>query len=876
MRIKKLSLVSVSLLMAFGALAGCSKNDDKPTSSEPTTSTSEPPAGPGELTNLAIAAGFKTSYEPSETIPWSSLKIIASYNGSNDVEFTNEQIAFDVSEVPAGKEVVVYTSNLHAQTGTLTEGNYDISAAVKEDLTKKYSLGTIRVATLTPEKYDLELFPEPENIATFKANRKKDHAAEGSFFNGDDELTVGSRNVFRFEPEAVFTDLSTFETVVATNYRKQYSLRELPAKTPVEFSTYAEVVQGGVKFKSAAHGKKFELRVSPVDFMSLPVSVNVQIEDGLNVYSAKELGALNLTQYTQADFATYAHRYAYHYGADGEFDNDQRKVFWNSELEDWTHLDTTGLWRSWLVNRSVFTATEEVAYQDLPGVYLQNDIKVTKADIPSEFFINSKEKQTVDTDSDGHYDVEGCIRDYVDIYKPIVHNNDVVVNGNYFALDSDLGSTRSRGGDDTIYYDDNYTVPNPDFQPGHSTLIKFCGLLPSTNWHQYYKNNIDLVGGHKGVLKNLSSNGYVSTQYSPIPAQEEGEDPVDYAARVEKIRQRDAIMSVTGLIFAKNAFCGADYTNLVLKQYQIALFPDNMVQGSREHAGAHGEGTINYNTLIDQVRIYDCPNCGICNYQNKGTIVQHSDMKRYGGSSLVNMGYRASEEQHTGSEAVPYDNRKAVTYYMSDVTTENFIDGTETYFKTVNANLLFTLLDMYASFFNEVGNSFREDKKYNLLGLNFDGSALGSDNKEFFADFVMDYDKSQGEGYLNASCGDNYYFRLYTELMQGNKPVIADHSGYPEEYAPAMPEVQTPLFVTDKGEMFTSLFSSTFTDCKLHKVTPTAGDDGILGTMDDSVSVNVAHMTSADQLQGKKMFIYLPAGATTCIAAFELKQVSAA
>lgn len=908
MRIKKLTLVSASLLMSFGFLAGCSKNeDDKPTSSTSQTTSGEPApvdTDRGTLTKLEIAAGFKMSYEKTETIPWSSLKLVGLFKkeGSNlleQYEFTGSQIAFDIdsaASLPAGAEVVVYTQGLHAQSTPIIEGFYNLEAAPVEALTSRFALGKINVGVPTPDQYEMFLFSEPENILTYRANIGKDPTIEGSFYKTTDLLTVGNLNVFKYEPEGMFIDLSEpdADPVVLTNYRKQYSLKKIEGtvKSAVAFSDYAEVVQGGVKFKDAAVGKKFELSCRPTEFAVLPVSVDIEVAAGLNIYSAKELGALNLTRFTKEDFAdpSCAHRYAYHYGADGDFDNDCRPVYWD-DVNHFVHKDTTALWKSWLVERGVFTAEQETAYQDAPGIFLQNDVTVGKSDIPSDYFISGKEGQTVDTDEDGVYDVDGCLRDYVDIYKPIVHENDVVINGNYFALDSDLGPTRSRGGDDTIYYDDGYTVPNGDFQPGHSSLIKFCGLLPATSWNIYYKNKVDLVNGHKGVLKNLGSNGHVSNQYLPIPQQQPGESESEYAARLERVDQINTIMSITGLIFVKNAFCGADYTNLVIKHYQIGLFPDDMVTGTREHAGAHGEGTINFNTLIADTRVYDCSNCGICNYQNGGVVVEHSDLKRFGGSSLVNMGYKASEDQHTGSEAVPYDNRRCVTYYMDDVITQNYIDGTETYFKTVFADTLFTMLNMYASFFGEIMNTFRDDSKYNLLGLNFDGSALASHNPDFYADFVLDFNKANGEGYLDSSCEDNYWFDIYhNKLPEANiqvvarefvLPVIMENYGLDEatawpialSQAEAMGPQTTPLFVTDKGECFTSLYNTDTASCKLHKVEIAAGDDGKMGTSDDVVTVNTAHMTSADQLQGSKMVLFLPADPTTCIAVFELKKL---
>ena len=872
----KLTLVTVSLLTAFAALAGCSKDGGSEEEVK-------------NVTKLSIS-GIATSYEKTDTIPWNQMTITATYGENKTYTISNDKIAFDVtSEVAEAIEVVVYTQGLHAQSAPLTEGSYYLEAALSTNLQKKFDLGRISVGLITADKYDLALYTDQASIAKYKSEIQKNPSLEGSFYDYSEILTAGTRNVFKFEPQAVFTDVDDDDAdpIIATNYVKEYSLKMFDANNqpqPVSLVDYAQVVKGGVKFGASAIGKKFELSCKPADFdhelgkTTEPISsVILKVEDGVNIYSAKELGTLNLTHYTAEDFAgNEATAFAYHYGKKAlvEWDNDVRPVFWNETANTWKHLDTTALWRSWLVEQGVFTAEEEVAYQDTPAIFLQNDVKIEKSDIPSEYFIHGKEGQTVSHIKDGVqvWDCDGCIRDYVDIYKPIIDGHDVVINGNYFALDSDLGAAKSRGGDETVYYDDDYVVPNNAFEPGHSSLIKFCGVDPR-NWVTYYENQVDLAQGYKGVVKNVQSNGYVSTQYRPMPERGQGESDEDYEARCERVRQQDAIMSITSLIFVKNAFCGADYTNNVLKQYQIALFPDDMCAGTRERAGAHGEGTMKYNTLIKDCKVYDCSNCGICNWHNRGVVVTHSDLERFGGSSLVNMGYLASAS-HKDAGASD-DARRAVTVYDHDVITRNPITGSETYFKTVMADQLFQLLAVYSGLLNEIGNSYRFDGSYNLLSLNFDGSALGSTNKQYYADFIFDFDKPEGQGYLDCSIMGNKLFDVYRGLPEGNYQMLCAMYGIPPHsaYADAakIPSPQTPLFVTEEGELFTSLFSADTPDFKFNAVTYDTDEQGAV----TDVHVSTSSMTSADQLQGTKLMMFLPAANTVMTAAFELAKVSA-
>ncbi len=851
MKKNKISLIAASL-MAIVGLVGCSKESPEEVS----------------VSKMALS-GIATAYKTGETIPWENVKVTVSYSDKTTTTFTGSQIEFDVtSEVQQATNVVVYTDGLHAQA-VPSEGTYNVEAALKTDLTKKFSLGRIVVGKVTSDKYDLLSFEEPETIDAYRRHIAVSSDLEAGFFDTSELLTVGTLNTFKYEPKAAFRNKESKAVEVSPNYEKTFSLRQINGseRSNVEFATYAEKVSGGVKFKEAAAGKSFELSCSPAEFDSTfsgttpLLKLDLKVERGLNIYSAKELGAMNLTQWTINDFSNPndgEHYYSYHYSTindRGTYHNYWEYYDASKTTGHFKAMDTTALWRQFLVDSGTFTAEEEVAYQDSPAFFLQDSIEINKEDIPHEFFIDGKEAQTVDTDGDGKYDCDGYLRDSVDVYTPIVVDQDVTINGNYFSLGSKIGTCKNKRGDnEALYYDDQFNLsPANGFEPGHSTLIKFCGrhhcyryeyetgkFVWTQSEKEYFNRQEDTSNGHIGTIKNLDTNGFTSVDY--IPEQKPGETETQYEQRC----QNEAVLSMTALIFAKNSYCGADYYNNIVKQYQIGLFPDTMVEGTREHVGLHGEGTIHFNTLIKNCKVFDCPNCGICNYHNRGTIVEHSVFNRYGGASLVNMGYKASAEDQSNGYII--DTERAKTYFTSDCEIKNYIIGEETYFKSVGASSFFALLNVYEDFFNAVGNTYKfidnGVAKYNLLSLNMDGqAALASPNKDHYSDVILDMDKAEGQGYLDACNGGSANFAIVQTL---------------HDNITAMAGVDTwvPLFVTDAGEKFTCLFDGNTEH----------------GNMTFS-NLDMSPLTA--QLQGKKFAAYLPAGNTTLVACFELAKTAA-
>ncbi len=894
---KSISLAIASLFCATAMLAGCSKNG---------------PEEVKEVANMKIS-GIPTAYQVDETINWSALKVSVSYKDNSKETYAGSQIQYDVtSEVAAATKLVVYTSGLHDQT-TLAEGEYNIEAAFATKLTEKYSLGRIVVGKITDDKYTLDSFEAPEFVDTYRqkiADSQAHPEEESSFKSTSDLFTVGTKNVFRFVPRASFElkGATGGHAKRYTNYEKNFFLKEVKSdssKVDADVNDYSiPADQSGIQFNESAAGKTFELTVTPKasgfaeDSNGHPAVVTFafQVKSGLNVYTAKELGALNLTSKGLAYNADGTHAYVAHIGkaggqpeagrtkhyyTEGIRANEVDQVFYDKLKGDYAYVDTAGLWKDFLTYdentnpTGIFTPEEITKYTDIKGVFFQNKITLNKEDIPADYFITANEPGNLD----GYADME-CFRDGAEIYTPIINaaesgddrSQDVEVNGNYFMLDNKLPLCKSNRGDAAHSgfhtYGPNTSSVMGTYDPGHASLFKFCGIGPdhSDNW--IYKNK-DLLKGAKGILKNLNTKGVIETVTG------------------------DNVLSVTAMIAAKNTYCSAEYKNNIIKSYQIGLFPDKMIKGEFL-TETMGSKTYKCNTLIENCRVYDCSNCAICNYHNGGTVVKTSEFARFGGAAILNAG--DIEELNTDGNYWPYakeirdqeiaekgssdidptaatsdfeDIWRSFTYVdeASSLSFNNYVVGTEAYFTAVGIATIMPevfqyILPGYNELFNKISHAFRFQQQgknvYNIVSLNLDGhDYVMSKNRYWYGDVVMYADNDAKR--LDAGCKtEEAPFAKYQTI---------------DTILSSMGSACPAIFYTEKGDVFASLWNPE---------TQTPGENDYFFTADSIINFFMSGGTDTSKLvpfvmtdanESNTVSVLLPTGNTTINAVFELKKL---
>lgn len=730
MKKKHVSLVLAAFALSAVGLGGCSQKDE--------------PSADATVVSVKVD-GVGTSYRVGETIEWDKISATITYSDKAVVKYTSSVCEFDVAT--AGSEdtkFIVRTDGLYEKTKNgkplkeadkTTTNPYVVKIALAKAPTVEYKVADVYVGKITNDRFAVISYSLQTNLEKYEAKRAEvqvhysgedEQKAEAQFKLDRDIFTVGTLNEFRYDPDITFIDKSKLSSAEIDNLiehpelidqyaitghdmaiDKVWDLKEINDETHTESPASANDYRltdtdNGIQFNESAAGKHFKVSVSLADFPNDlfeteidPVTFEFKVQKGLNIYSAKELGALNLTHFTKSDFDTAGKTFDVHIGntRDNEVDNVFARKVPNTEEWEYYKMDYVTSWTEFLneANGGPFTAEELVRYQDVPAVFFMDSFDLKKTDIPDEYFVHEGEAPNADN--------VGRLRDGAEIYVPIVwgepgdngikHN--VEINGNYFNLnvnESEIPLCKNirEGGKLTFYTNEEAVV-----EAGHAALFKFCGVNPGNDGRNaYYDNQVDTAYGAKGIIRNLNSIGNTG-------------EATDGSRFV-----------LTGLIFAKNHYCGGLYENNIVKQYQIAYFADHMV-------GA-GNNTIPQfdSTFIKDSKAYDIMNCGIFNYRNGGLAVSGSSFDRFGGAPLINAGRSDRAVESANSSFSP------------DCVFNNEITGQEVYFKALgpDAQALVTKITALNDLINpyiklddnfQPTASFMKGNKMNLVSLNMDG-----------------------------------------------------------------------------------------------------------------------------------------------------------
>ena len=750
MKLRKGFIVGMVSLLGVTGLAGCKKKGEDVT-----------------LKKVSIN-GIQRTYEEGDTIDWSALSVTATYSDASTTTFT--KFEFDVNSVASSEtQAVVYTSGLHDQT-SLVEGVYAISVAFPSDLSTKHPAGNIAVGNATPDSYALVECSDPTLKTGYETNtrgagtaieperddKEVGKANENKFISSNTQYVVGTMNPFIYEPEVSFENLAdpTAELISGDDihFRKDFSVKVLSGSNYIDAPAddYA-VVNNNIKFNESAIGKTFSLTVSLHDFEFVEGTTKkaestfegFTVQKGLNIYNAKQLGILNISNMTTAQLNE--KYFVEHHG-------DPDKMVWNGTT--YVKAVYNEMWRDFLLSSGTFTSAELQAYADVPAIFLQRKIELKPSDIPSDYFIKRGE---LSGDR-----IVGCLRDGMNIYLPVVDSNDVEINGNFWTFDTTaipLCKNERSGNDGPQEYIEGSDKP---IMPGHSSVIEFCGI--ELNDDDFKAQRIKSTG--KGIIRNINSIGNTGT---------------DLAGQ-----GFDALLTLTGLIFVKNDYCGAVYDNCILKQYQIGVFPDNNVGQAYDGAAQVDR------TFVNQTRMYDCANSGVFNYHNGGTSVTKSVFNRFGATPIMNAG---SVKEYLASN----------TNVKSDVIFNNEITGEELYFSALGATEAVGVIKAFNPLFEELGNKFlytikdsnnQDIQVMNLVSIGINGDDyLAADSPAFYSNVYLNSDStnklqasvngSTMQWGLFSAMHDTIYAAKYAEAYAENWSLAQQQHAakYAQEYA---------------------------------------------------------------------------------------------
>jgi len=648
--------------------------------------------------------GLESSYNVGGSIDFSNVKVSVKY-GDNTVTFEANDITYDSTDTT--KKVYLDTDGLYGATD-LAFGSHQILCKLYGTKTTKMFQGKVinirntvnNFEGCTAEKYSL-----PEFIRTYKSNIAKT-SSEDSFKTTSEVYTVGQTNYFKFLPElkAKLEGNNDYE-VYTEGFASLLQLYLINGNNEslVGSEYYSFDNAKGIKFTEDAIGKTFKIKStleeeivdeSGNDF--LPLSLVVKVEKGYNVYSALDLGILNLsklnTTYDENQPWSSTNRKI------SEYNSNKYSVWWNGS--GYTTVDYVDMWEDFLTEKG-YTITDDM--YDVEGVFIHGDITITKNDIPSQYFIVAAET-TQSTQS-----AIGTLRDEAIIYNhPMA--SDFTFNGNYFTISLNpvnkadkIVSGRSISADGAIkMYDSGSTISF-----GHNKLFFFGGDICGDNVIVPLENptgnlvDQNVLCPYCVTIKNVNSIGNCDLEETD--------------ANIFKY-------NAGALIFMEPSFTQAVIENCVVKKYMIAFDFDNF-PGDEETSLS----------ILRNCKTYDCFNTAVFNYECYAVEIRDCEFKRFGGPAIMAIGGHI-----TGSNTKLYNN-----------VVENYVDGTEAWFSINNGQMITNYLKALQIANNGVSgfgtrkvisDSAEHNGKMNLVYLTLSSSYLDSGAPHSYTSNVELYD----------------------------------------------------------------------------------------------------------------------------------------
>ena len=687
---KKISITLASLALVGGVLAGCNKGK----------------GGEAKTVSGVQLKGMFTAYAPDETIDWSKVSLVITYSDKTTTTISAADIEFDVeTPVNANTKAVISTDGLHGAE-LPTEKDYNMSVKLVGE-TQSYNAGAISVDSITPDKYDLQSFFAPSFIDVYNKTMENAGETEGTaeqletyFKKGDEIFTVGNMNVFKFIPEVTFMkkggSITSGGLKMTNSYKKTVTVEEHTDGYIAASNSDYEVVREGIKFAESAVGKTFRITVKPEQFtVTKPAQFEFKVEKGLNIYSAKELGALNLNSLKAEDNVGdvyYEVTYGFKAGV-GVAENGNDPIFPNAANSGYERKDTFKMWRDFLKNSGTYSESEMISYTDAPAYFFMNNLTVKPEDLPGEFFIKDGELANIGNK------VTGSLRDGIHLYH-VLPNIAKVINGNYFNVDTSniplcMSECKSSGLD--IIESTDATV-----NPGHAIAFYVPGQKHRDN-DSYMTSSTYESGTKQVVFKNINTIGNTGNDLGHT--------------KIEGDENFAKMAKLTGLVAFKSGMAPVQVNNCIIKQYMIGDMANfNLATYNGEPAAQ-----------LNDSRIYDCANAGAFNYECQNFSVKNSELKRFGGSAIFNACH--ATKAYYG----------AYTYVDSASKVENYVTGDEVYFTAVGASG--QIAEIKA--FNEImaGNKFIHNIKgaeyMNVVSLTMEEGYMGSKDHTYFGGTVL-------------------------------------------------------------------------------------------------------------------------------------------
>lgn len=704
MKKNKVFLTSL-LVLTSSLLVGCKTND-----------TSEK-KGDKVIESITLS-GLNDVYDIRQSVDFKNLSLDVNFSDKSKVTLNKYEVDLvDKSLAKEDTKFILYTDGLSTQTsGALTSKEYSITCdLIDYKLDTPYKLKDVKVVDDMSMVYSLTSFNEPSNIQEYK--KRVDDALkndETSFKEKPDYFTVGTDNEFIYKVDASLTDKTTAVPVSASLsiLPKVYKLNDGEKGEEATSSEYSfNPLTSGFKFTSEAKDQKYRLEVLPKDYKKVsgesgeisPLILDIKVMDGYNAYTALDLGRINVVDIqNNPDFMKSVHdenTTRIFNGTQVKFLIDvNRGMYFDEETNSYKKdIARYQIWEDFLKKDKGLSDIKPIK-----GIYFQNNIKITKEDIPSQFFISEAESKAMSSDKSDF--AKDTLRDFTFIYTHYLFDHDFNLNGNLFKLDSSeikLGRSKLHGANVSF---DVYSQNSANKEMGNSTLFDFCGSFDGESKNVANIKNLESIG-NLGEVLSLDKNSS------------------EYKAKID-----DASGS---LIFLRASTGLTKVDNLIVKYYQI---------------GFHLEGRYSYKCIeVNNSRVYDCFTSGVSSYGSSGytenlfakgdtsnphvsniNTISNSELKRFGGPAIL-LESLLSHLKKFDDPSKTFESIGAAGLKATNCVIESYVDGTEPWFSFNNASQYATnIVSMFNPLTQMYGKSIIKDvngtNKMNMQMLGIDSS----------------------------------------------------------------------------------------------------------------------------------------------------------
>ena len=279
-----------------------------------------------------------------------------------------------------------------------------------------------------------------QTLVDFELNKGVKEEKTNEFVIRDRYYQVGDDNRFNFKPQISVMKMTSnggsIETETLHNVEWTYNINlalyenngytALPGEN--DYVTSIDYTNCDIDFSDAAIGKRFQISIYPKNLTDKQLqeletkytrSYEVEVVDGYNVYEAKELGYI-----TNANSIYYGHE----------------KTNWDT-----------------------FKTENNLLLDYYPSaLILHDDIKITAADLPKEYFYSAAELNETDSD---YNSALGSLRDWLCVYNRNLSGDDsFTLEGNYFDINAEYVPTVVRT---------DHVITDPSHIVSHSQLFYF-------------------------------------------------------------------------------------------------------------------------------------------------------------------------------------------------------------------------------------------------------------------------------------------------------------------------------------------------------------------------------------------------------------------